>query len=129
MKKSRLRYFFMMAITAASTHTFAQLTLSGKVRDVLDEPLIGVNILIKNTLLGTTTNLDGSFSMQVPQDNSTGVLVFSSIGYISQEIQINNQNVFTIVLLEDTKLLGEVVVTGYQTEERKKIFQAKCLRP
>src|SRR5690606_16361294 len=71
----------------------------------------GVNVLIKGSLTGTVTDIDGSYSLNVPEDDA--VLVFSSIGYISQEIPVNGRSTIDVVLAEDVQSLDEVVVIGY----------------
>jgi len=125
MKEYILYAHVFLAIITFSTSAFAQTTLSGTVKTKSSEGLPGVNIQLKNTGTGTVTDGDGTFKLQIPEnDLSTGVLIFSFIGFDTQEIAINNRSVIDVVLSEDTKSLDEVVVTGYQTEERKKILGA-----
>ncbi len=125
MKKFILHYCFFLATIATSTNAFAQITLSGTVKSESNEPLVGVAIQLKNTGTGTVTDVDGAFKLQIPNDNSgAGILVFSFIGFVTQEMAINNKTVFSVVMAEDTKALKEVVVTGYQSEERGKILGA-----
>ena len=76
----------------------------------------GVNILEKGTTNGTTTDADGRFSLNVEGDNS--VLVFSFIGYETQEVAVGSRTDFTITLLEGTMALQEVVVVGYGTQKK-----------
>src|SRR5690606_16003151 len=71
----------------------------------------GVNVLIKGTLTGTVTDIDGSYTLNVPDNDA--VLVFSSIGYISQEIPVGGRSTIDVVLAEDVQSLDEVVVIGY----------------
>lgn len=78
------------------------------------EPLPGVNVLIKGTGTGTATDIDGKYTLNVPEESD--VLIFSFIGYISQEIPLNNQTVINVELKEDFNALNEVVVTGYSSE-------------
>ena len=81
-------------------------------------PLPGVNIQIQGTLTGTITGIDGTYSLQA----STGdVLVFSFVGYITQEIAVADQNVIDVALAEDVELLDEVVVVGYGTQRRANV--------
>ncbi|MDL2208297.1 TonB-dependent receptor [Parabacteroides sp. OttesenSCG-928-O15] len=85
-------------------------TITGVIIDEAGEPIIGVNILEKGTTNGTTTNLDGEFTLTVsPQ----AVLLVSYIGYISQEVTIGNRSTIRIELREDSQALEEVVVIGY----------------
>ena len=89
--------------------------ISGKITDENGEPLPGVNILVKGTTIGTISDVDGMYKLQV-EENS--VLVFSSVGFISQEIPVSNSSVIDINLLSDTKALEELVVIGYGTEKK-----------
>lgn len=89
---------------------YAQQTISGKVTDGDNEPLIGVNVQLKNTGSGTTTDIDGSFSISAA---SSDVLVFTYIGFASQEITVGDQTVINVVLEQDANILDEVVVLGY----------------
>ena len=86
-------------------------SITGVVKDKNGEPIIGVNILVEGTSLGTITDLDGKFELKnVP---SGAVLKVSYIGYLAQLIELKGQNSFNIVLLEDSKTLDEVVVVGF----------------
>ncbi|GHN02649.1 SusC/RagA family TonB-linked outer membrane protein [Cytophagales bacterium WSM2-2] len=116
------RYFFLVVV-AVTTQAFAQSTLSGTVKSQTGETLIGVNVLLKNSGVGTVTDMDGKFILQV-NNAGDGVLVFTYIGYAPKEVPVNNQATFEVTLIEDAKTLEEVVVTGYQSEERKKILGA-----
>lgn len=96
----------------ASENKMDFITVSGTVTassDGLGIP--GVNVLIKGTLTGTVTDIDGSYTLNVPDENA--VLVFSSIGYITQEISVNGRSTIDLVLAEDVQNLDEVVVIGY----------------
>lgn len=84
--------------------------ISGKVTDVHGEPLIGVNVMVKGETSGTITDLDGSFTVQA---SSNDVLAISYIGYITQDIPVKSKTFFDVKLLEDNKVLDEVVVVGY----------------
>jgi TonB-linked SusC/RagA family outer membrane protein len=90
--------------------------VSGTVNDENNQPLPGVNVLEKGTTNGTTTDATGRFSFNVQDQNS--VLVFSFIGYTTQEMTVGNQTEFTVSMVTDMKALDEVVVVGYGTQER-----------
>ncbi|MEX2568574.1 MAG: SusC/RagA family TonB-linked outer membrane protein, partial [Cyclobacteriaceae bacterium] len=91
--------------------------VSGKVISSSDELGIpGVNILIKGTAVGTVTDSDGSYSLSVPNDDD--VLVFSSIGYLTQEVAVNGRSVIDVILEEDLQSLDEVVIVGYGTQRK-----------
>jgi TonB-linked SusC/RagA family outer membrane protein len=94
-----------------------QLTVSGRVIAAGDESgLPGVNVIIKGTTLGTTTDADGKYVVQVPDDGAT--LVFSFIGYKTQEISVSSQSTIDVTLESDAQQLDEVVVVGYGTQQR-----------
>ncbi|WP_439488683.1 SusC/RagA family TonB-linked outer membrane protein [Algoriphagus sp.] len=80
------------------------------------EPLPGVSVIIKGTTQGVTTDLDGKFEIQVPEEGAT--LVFSFIGFVSQEVAVNNQSELNISMKYDMQDLGEVVVVGYGTVKK-----------
>lgn len=90
--------------------------VSGLVNDENGQPLPGVNVLEKGTTNGTTTDATGRFSFNVQDENS--VLVFSFIGYATQEIPVGGQTQFTVSMAQDMRALDEVVVVGYGTQER-----------
>ncbi|RYC70582.1 MULTISPECIES: SusC/RagA family TonB-linked outer membrane protein [Spirosoma] len=91
-------------------------TVSGQVNDDQGNALPGVNILLKGTSQGTTTNAEGRFSLTIP--DGRGTLVFSYIGYLSQEVPVNNRSNLTVTLQNDTKALSEVIVIGYGTVKK-----------
>ena len=96
------------------------LTISGRVTDSgSGDPIPGVNVVIKGTTQGTTTDAEGRYSLSAPE-NAT--LVFSSIGYMSQEVAVNNRSVINIDLMVDVQTLDDVVIIGYGTERRSRIM-------
>ncbi len=95
-------------------------TISGNVIDENDEPLVGVNVQIKGTTKGTSSDANGDFKITVP--NKKSILVFTFIGYNSKEIVVGNQTIIKVVLSPDEKTLNEVVVVGYATTNRKDIL-------
>ena len=99
--------------------TFLAADIKGTVSDDKGEKLPGVNVIIKGTSRGTSTNANGEFSLS--NVNNNDVLVLTYVGYESQEIQINNKTDFSIVLKTDAKALDEVVVVGYGTQKRSNI--------
>ena len=90
--------------------------VQGVVKDATGEAIIGANVLVKGTTNGVITDFDGNFALDnvSPQD----VIVFSYIGYVSQEVTVGNQTTFNIILKEDTETLDEVVVVGYGTMKK-----------
>lgn len=102
-----LMFFIMISANA-------QITITGKVTSATsEEPLPGVNIVIKGTTEGTITDLDGNYSIVVPDENA--ILVYSFIGFVSEEIPIGNQTEINLNLIEDIMSLDELVVIGYGT--------------
>ncbi len=95
-------------------------TITGQVTDLsTEEGLPGVNIVVKNTTIGTVTDIDGNYRLTAPDDAAT--LVFSSVGYTSEEVAIGNQTVIDLQMAPDIQSLSEVVVVGYGTTKRKDI--------
>lgn len=108
---------FLFLLLAISSSAVAQ-TVTGTVREAeTDIPLIGVNILVKGTLTGTSTNADGQYSLNVSSLQDT--LVFSYIGYNNLEIPINGRTTVDAVLSSSTAGLEELVVVGYGSESVK----------
>jgi TonB-linked SusC/RagA family outer membrane protein len=103
--------------------SFAQITVSGSVNaSTSNEPLQGVNIIIKGTTKGTSTDAKGNYTISVPNKNA--FLVFSFLGYVSQELNVGNKNQLNVSLSEDNKALDEVVVTGYATVKKSDLTGA-----
>ncbi|MFD2512325.1 SusC/RagA family TonB-linked outer membrane protein [Pontibacter locisalis] len=97
-------------------------SLRGKVVNENGEGLPGVTVVLKGTTTGTSTDVNGNFSLSVPQTG--GTLVFSYIGYTNQEVAIGNQSNFNVTLRPDTKALQEVVVVGYGTQKKSDVTGA-----
>ncbi|GAA4447186.1 TonB-dependent receptor [Ravibacter arvi] len=91
-------------------------TIRGTIKDESGEPLPGVSILVKGTQTGTTSNIDGTFQIEVPETPSN--LVFSFVGYESKEIVVGPESVLDVVLKVDVKSLSEIVVVGYGTQKK-----------
>lgn len=120
MKIKLLQKLMLSAFLMVGSIIYAQ-TVTGTVSDATG-PLPGVNILVKGTATGTQTDFDGNYSLDV--SSADAVLVFSYVGYKTQEIAVNGQTTIDVVLVEDTALLDEVVVVGYGTAVRKEITTA-----
>ena len=91
--------------------------VTGVVKDQNGEPIIGANVSVKGTTLGTITGIDGDFVLDVPEN---AVIQVSYIGYVSQELRSGGKNRLDIVLKEDTQALEEVVVVGYGVQKKSK---------
>lgn len=107
-----------------SSISFAQnVTISGNVKEkVTNEPLPGVNIIVKNTTKGVTTDFDGNYTITDVPLNST--LVFSYVGFVNQEIVVKNSNPINVVMTEDAQALNEVVVIGYGSQRKELVTGA-----
>lgn len=92
--------------------------VKGRVLDA-NGPLIGVNIMVKGTMTGVVSDMDGNFEIMAPYSGAS--LVFSYIGYQAQEVKINGRSDLTIKMVEDSKALEEVVVVGYTTQKKATI--------
>ena len=115
------KVFTLFILSALFLSGFAQNRLiTGKVSDAGGIGLPGVTIQIKGTTNGTITDIDGGYKISV----SDGILVFSYIGFVKQEIAVSNQSVINVVLLEDVKLLNEFVVVGYGVQKKKDLTTA-----
>ncbi len=99
-------------------------TLTGRVTGGNAEALPGVNVLLKGTTSGTTTDSDGKYALSLPDDQADGTLVFSFIGYTTREVAIGNRTTIDVSLVADIKSLSEVVVIGYGTQEKRDVLGA-----
>ena len=106
----------------ASTWQSAEVRVTGRINSTAGEALPGVTVLVKGTNQGTTSNVDGTYALNVADENA--VLVFSLIGYVKQEITVGNRASINISLEQDVTALGEVLVVGYGTQERKAVTGA-----
>jgi len=94
------------------------ITITGMVTD-MDEPLPGVNVMVKGTTIGIITGADGKYTLTVPDRNA--VLVFSYIGYVTQEVTVGDRTNINVIMGEDVLAIEEVVVIGYGTLRREAV--------
>jgi hypothetical protein len=94
-------------------------TISGVVVDERGTPIPGTSVLVKGTTIGTATDLEGRYSLTLPA--SAKSLVFSFIGYSTQEVNIQGRSNVNVGLIEDTQMLSEVVVTGYSSSMKRSL--------
>ncbi|QOG01360.1 TonB-dependent receptor [Flavobacterium sp. MDT1-60] len=122
--KSKSKYFknlgFMILLFVFSASVNAQTTVSGTVSDN-SGPIPGVNIIVKGTNTSAATNFDGTYSIKTTPN---AVLVFSFIGYRTQEVPVSNKSQINVTLEEDVSSLKEVVVVGYGTMKRSDLTGA-----
>jgi TonB-linked SusC/RagA family outer membrane protein len=98
----------------------ALVKISGKVTDEKGKPLEGVSVLIKGSSLGTNTDVNGQFNIDIP-DNASKILVFSFIGMVTQEINVSNRNSINVRLKTAPSGLNEVTVIGYGTQKKANV--------
>lgn len=108
----------LMAKTTQTDAAQQKRHITGVVKDIKGETIIGANIMIKGTGTGVSTNLDGKFSIEAAAGDE---LIVSFIGYLTQTIKIDSQKTLNIKLLEDTKTLEEVVVVGYTVQTKSAV--------
>jgi TonB-linked SusC/RagA family outer membrane protein len=109
------RCITVLLFLAVCTSAFAQSKISGVVNDEKGQPLPGVSVKLKGTPNGTTTNIDGQFSINA-ESNQT--LVFSFLGYMQQEVAVGSQKSITVKLIPNATNINEVVVVGYGTQRK-----------
>jgi TonB-linked SusC/RagA family outer membrane protein len=98
-----------------------QTTVTGVVTDENGMPLSGASVLVKGTTTGVAADFDGNYSINVPSD---GVLVFSYIGFASQEVAVNGRTSINLSLVQDASQLEEVVLVGYGTQKKGEVTGA-----
>lgn len=119
--RQALGIWLLCLFSAYSLH--AQNTISGTVTDGENsESLPGVNVLVKGSTIGTITDVEGNYSLSVPTDAET--LVFSSVGFLTEEVEINNRSTIDMAMMPDIQSLSEVVVVGYGTQEKRDVTAA-----
>lgn len=118
------RYFllFFLSFLMQSNYAQQQIKITGKITSIANKEVIPfANILIKNTPNGTTSDLDGNFSITA---NSGQTLVISYQGYKTKEIAVTSQNIINVALEEDIQALNEIVVVGYGSQQKKDLTGA-----
>ncbi len=92
------------------------ITVKGTIKDIKGYPLPGVNVVEQGTTNGTVTDLDGNYSIDISSPGA--ILSFSYVGYLTEDIEVGNQNIINVTLIEDIQTLDEVVVVGYGTMKK-----------
>lgn len=117
-----LSFFLLMTVLsiAAQSKSISGVvtsSISGVVTSSEDgEPLIGVNVIVKGTQSGTITNIDGVYNIDVQPQNQ--ILVFSMVGMKPIELNVKGRSNFNVIMDPDTKMLEQIVVTGYTTQKK-----------
>ncbi|MAG19151.1 MAG: SusC/RagA family TonB-linked outer membrane protein [Flavobacteriaceae bacterium] len=121
MKVKSFNYYVVILLFLTFNFTFAQRTISGNVSDEEGVPLPGVNVVIKGTDTGTSTDFDGNYSISV---SDSDVITFSYVGFIDQEIEVANAESFDISLEMGSDELEEIVLTGYGSVKKRDLTGA-----
>ena len=108
--------FFTSSVRAEKKEVLQNRILTGRVLDDLGEPAIGANVLVKGTTIGVAVDLNGNYRIEVPQGKAT--IVFSYVGYQTQEIPYKGQTTLNITLKSDSEILEDVVVVGYGVQKK-----------
>lgn len=115
----RKSIFLLLLLAGFNTMAQQRTIVKGKVADVASNPIIGVNIIVKGTSLGTVTDFDGNYTLEVPNNENT--LVFSYIGYETLEENVGSRSVINVTLTESLQELMEITITGaFNIEQEKK---------
>ncbi len=133
MKKNKLNLLqkcFLLFFVSCTLISFAeekvafeiQRTITGTITSTDGLPIPGVNVLVKGTQTGASTDFDGNYSIEVPND--TSVLVFSYVGFVTQEITVGSRNTINVTLQEESTSLEQVVVIGYGERRRAELTGA-----
>ena len=121
MKEKSFSYYLVILLLLTFNFTFAQRTISGSVSDEEGVPLPGVNVVIKGTDTGTSTDFDGNYSIAV---SDSDVITFSYVGFLDKEIEVANAESFDISLEMGSDELEEIVLTGYGSVKKRDLTGA-----
>ncbi len=121
MKKNQ--FLLVVLLMFFAQLVFSQITVNGTLTDAdTGDPLVGASVRVKDSDAGTITDIDGKFGLKVPSKNS--VLVFSYLGYVTQEVVVGDQQNLNIALKQDNISLEEIVVVGYGTQKKENLTGA-----
>ena len=121
-KSNLFRMLTLLLLIFCTTNVFAQQkNVRGTIVDASGDPLIGVNVSVKGMTIGIITDMKGRYQLEVP---ANATLLFSYIGYRSQEIAVGNQLSINITMQEDTQNIDEVVVVGYGVQKKETVKDA-----
>ena len=122
---TKLNYFFkkniLLVFILSCFVGFAQQTITGTISDQDGVPLPGVNVVIKGTNTGTSTDFDGNYSIAADEDDT---LVFSFVGFLNQEVKVGTSTNLDVSLELGSSELEEVVITGYGTSKKRDLTGA-----
>lgn len=116
----RFIYILSVSIFFLSSHAYGQaITISGNITGSDGLPLIGAHVIEKNTTNGTVSDIDGNYELTV--NSKDAILVFDYLGYRIEEIKVDDQTIINLEMVEDSKVLDDIVVTGYRKETRSEV--------
>ncbi|HEX4875063.1 MAG TPA: carboxypeptidase-like regulatory domain-containing protein, partial [Chitinophagaceae bacterium] len=113
----RKLFLLLFGVVFFATSALAQRTITGKVTDEKGAAVANASVIVKGTTAGTTTKADGTFSLPIPAN--ARVLVVSSVDFLTQELNIGSESTFSVALKGEDKVMQEVVVVGYGTQQKK----------
>jgi TonB-linked SusC/RagA family outer membrane protein len=120
-KKQFLILLLLTGLLYVQTYAQQSIRISGSVYDNMNELLPGVNVTVRGSMRGGTTTDDrGEYTLTVPGDST--VLVFSSVGYQTQEVKVGNRRVITVILKEEIEDLGEITVVAFGTQKKESVI-------
>ncbi len=121
-KLRRITLFLFSMVLSSGILLAQERTVTGKVTAEGEGAVPGVNVTVQGTVIGAMTGIDGSYSLTVP--GPTSVLVFSSVGYVTQTVTVGSQTTINVNMVSDVQALQEVVVTGYTQQRRRDLTGA-----
>ena len=110
-----IRLLFILTLLLGANAMYAQSTITGTISDT-DGPLAGASVVVKGTTTGVSADFDGNYSIDVPEGSET--LIFSYVGYATQEVSIDGRSTIDVTMSQDAQALSEVVVVGYGTQRK-----------
>ena len=120
-KLGRILAVVCALVLSAGSMLTQNITVTGKVVDKNNEPIIGAYVVVVGTTNGTSTNVDGAYSINVP---ANGTLQFTCIGYKTQEVAVSGRRVVDIILAEDAEVLENAVVVGFGKQKKANLTGA-----
>ncbi|MEX0314957.1 MAG: SusC/RagA family TonB-linked outer membrane protein [Allomuricauda sp.] len=119
MKKPKFKYWLLYMMLFAMAGLYGQKQITGQVTDASGQPLPGVSVIVKGTSNGVSTDFDGNY--EISNVNDEDMLLFSYLGFKSQEVQVLDQNSIDVIMLEDVTQLDDVIVVGYGTKKKTEV--------
>lgn len=122
LQQHRVALFLIKALVlylGFCTQAMAQQIIQGKVTDENSQPIVGANVLVKGTDKGTNTDIDGSYKISA---ESKSIIEFTFVGYTVKNVTVGNQSTINVAMEPDNKVLNEVVVVGYGSQNKKKVL-------